>query len=222
MTVLSPLAGFRAWAPTYDYQTNPLVALEERILSQQLKLDSCKRVLDLATGTGRWLSQTLSRGANSIGMDLSTEMLGMAASKPALGGRLVQADLRALPFASDCADLAICSLSLSYVVDLMQVMREFSRVTRRLIISDMHPAAMDAGWTRSFRVGPQSFDLEHRCHPPSQLAKVALKCGFESTWTLEAYFEEDDRPIFVEAGREAAFDIVRTIPALLLTEWNRV
>ena len=221
VTLLTPLAGFRAWAPIYDREPNPLVALEERILRQKLELAPRDRVLDLATGTGRWLDHTLKREANSVGMDLSSAMLGIARAKFPLRGRLVQADICALPFASDCVDLAICSLSLAYIADLAQVMRECSRVARRLIISDMHPAAMKAGWTRSFRVGPHSFDIEHVCHTWSELEWTAEQCGFESKWTCEAHFNEADRPLFAASGREAAFEMVRAIPALLIAEWRR-
>jgi hypothetical protein len=55
VTVVSAAAAYRLWAGTYDLDPNPLVALEHRVLSERLDLIAGERMLDLATGTGRWL-----------------------------------------------------------------------------------------------------------------------------------------------------------------------
>ena len=48
--------GYERWAPTYDHDPNPLLALEERQLKLMIPPLKGKRVLDLACGTGRWLA----------------------------------------------------------------------------------------------------------------------------------------------------------------------
>ena len=55
-------------------------------------------VLDLACGTGRHLRELVSAGVDSVGLDLSDVLLAEArAASPRV--RLVQADMRGLPFA---------------------------------------------------------------------------------------------------------------------------
>ncbi len=83
MTTLPVEAAYRLWAPSYDCDPNPLLALEGRVLRARLALNPGMRVLDLATGTGRWLGYALSQGAHGFGVDISRDMLARAARKRA-------------------------------------------------------------------------------------------------------------------------------------------
>jgi SAM-dependent methyltransferase len=220
MTVVSPEVGYRAWGPSYDDTVNPLLALEERVLKERLEIPQGDRVLDLATGTGRWL-QPMVRQVRAVGMDRSAEMLAVAAKKADLRGRLAQADLKALPFATDCAILAICSFSLSYSDDPDAVLRECTRVAEKVVITDMHPAAIEAGWVRSFRSGNQSVAIEHVRYTKASLLNSAHDTGLELMWCVDAYFEPRDFGAFVGTTQEAAFSSICTVPAVLLAAWRR-
>ena len=216
-------AAFSAWAPGYDVVPNPLLALEERILKPRLDgsvrhapakagVPAGAAVLDLGTGTGRWLRYFLARGADAIGLDHSPHMLAVAAAKHGLRSRLALADLHRLPFADDCADFAVCAFSLSYLADLRQALREFARVVPRLVLSDMHPAAEDAGWTRP---------LPHFRHSKAHIQDAAERAGFELQWSIEACFEDADEEIFARAGKTRVFASVRFVPAVLISSWER-
>ena len=68
--------GYERWAPTYDRDPNPLLALEERQLKLMIPPLEGKRVLDLACGTGRWLAWLMKGGARTgVGVDFSPAML---------------------------------------------------------------------------------------------------------------------------------------------------
>lgn len=56
-------------------------------------------VLDVASGNGRYLKALLEAGHSAYGLDLSHYLLRRAAEDPSLRGRLVQGDMRHLPFA---------------------------------------------------------------------------------------------------------------------------
>src|SRR5271167_4068657 len=87
--------GYERWAPTYDRDPNPLLALAERQLQLMIPPLEGKRVLDLACGTGRWLAWLMTGGASlGVGVDFSPAMLAAATEKTAVHGRLVQADCR--------------------------------------------------------------------------------------------------------------------------------
>jgi len=178
-------------------------------------------VLDLATGTGRWLGYALTHGADAIGIDRSPDMLAVAARKPGLRGRLALGDLRALPLPDDFAELAICSFSLSYVDDVFAALRECARVTGRVILSDMHPAAMEAGWTRSFQAGEHSYRLEHFPHSKALLLDAARFAGLNPLWCVEAAFTAADAAVFALAGKADVFESVRAVPAILVSAWER-
>ena len=162
--LVEPLEGYRIWAPTYDAGPNPLLALERRVLTGLLGSLRGTRVLDVACGTGYWTQRLNEAGAITFGFDICDEMLRYAKPDDAPRTRLFLADAAAIPLKSETADLTLCSFAASYFADLKRAMSEMARVTRtggRVIISDMHPAAMAAGWTRSFKIGRTLYEIEH-------------------------------------------------------------
>ncbi|MBC8142736.1 MAG: methyltransferase domain-containing protein [Armatimonadetes bacterium] len=148
---LSPADGFDELAPTYDQRLagNPLFALESRAVLDALPDLSGKRVADIGCGTGRYALQLARMGAASVvGIDLSSEMLAVAARKSVRGdlGDFVmwrRGDLlERLPFADESIDLAVCALTLSFLPGVSGAFRELCRVLApggSLVVSDYHP-----------------------------------------------------------------------------------
>ncbi|MBI3696651.1 MAG: methyltransferase domain-containing protein [Acidobacteria bacterium] len=216
---VSPLEGHRLWAPSYDADLNPLVALEHRALAPLLDALRGQAFLDVACGTGRWLEAT-----PGVGIDLCREMLLRAQSKPEVAGRVAQADMRRLPFRDRCTDVALCAFSLAYVEPLERVMVELARVIRpggQLIASDLHPEGYRRGWTRSFRSGPEVYEIEHHPYSAAEWMAAARGAGLQLEQLLEPCFGEPERPIFRAAGREPAWDEVAGVPAVLIARWRR-
>lgn len=152
---VSVAEGYERWAPTYDHDANPLLALEERQLKLMIPTLEGKRVLDLACGTGRWLAWLMKGGARTgVGVDFSPAMLRAATGKSAVRRRLVQADCRVVPFANSTFDLVVCSFAVGHIVGLQRVAHEVGRVatTRAdVFVSDLHPLAYAQGWRTGFR-----------------------------------------------------------------------
>jgi malonyl-CoA O-methyltransferase len=214
VTVVDAETAYSLWAATYDSGANPVLALEQRVLQERLDITPCMRVLDLATGTGRWLESALAQGADAFGVDPSQDMLAQAAGK-GFSRRLVRATLAALPFPDGFADLSICSFALSYLSSPETAIGEMARTTRRIVISDLHPEAVRAGWSRSFRANGGKYEIASWTH---ELVKPP---GFDHAWIVEAGFGEPERAIFESAGKGAAFDKMRQIPAVLISCWRR-
>jgi ubiquinone/menaquinone biosynthesis C-methylase UbiE len=217
--LLTATQGYQIWSDYYDSDPNPLLALESRVLAPRLEPLDGRSVLDVATGTGRWMSYAASRGARPTGLDISPEMLGVAARKPRISGRLALGDARALPFRSGSVDLAICSFALSYLPFATAAFGEMARVARRVIVSDLHPEAMLAGWTRSFRSDGQSWRIEHYYHGLANLDRIAQAAGMKLQWTAEAAFDLPELPIFELAGKRHMFAEVSRTPAVFAASW---
>jgi ubiquinone/menaquinone biosynthesis C-methylase UbiE len=85
------------------------------------------RVADLGCGPARDATRFAEAGFNVLGMDLSAGMLALATS--AMDGRLVQADLRALPIRTSTLDGIWCCAALLHVPDeaTRTVLCEFNR-----------------------------------------------------------------------------------------------
>jgi malonyl-CoA O-methyltransferase len=222
--LVDPVEGHRLWAPGYDSDLNPLLSLERRILHPHLGKLRGKFVLDVGCGTGRWLTFASESGAHVAGLDLTREMLVQAAVKRGLEGRLVRADAQRLPFVPAAADLTLCTFCASYAGDLPAMFAELARITRprgRIIVSDLHPAAIAAGWKRTFRNAGQLYEMKLA----SPAAKDAIRIGLQSGLTLWRVFEphlgEPERALFAKAGKSESYETAAALPALLITLWER-
>ncbi len=222
--LVSAAEGYRLWAASYDRFPNPLLALERRVLWGILGSLTGKRVVDVGCGTGRWTQELLRQGADVIGADLSPEMLCEAARKPRLRGRLLRASAMALPIASKTADLTICSFVISYLANAVPAFVEMRRIAKpggAIVVSDLHPVAVAAGWTRSFHHESVAYEVEHHSRSIDELRRLAADAGLHFDFQIAAHFEEEERAIFRAAGKEATFEKIAKIPAVCVTGWRR-
>lgn len=221
---ISPLEGYRSWAETWDTDLSPIVALESRHLAPRLGNLAGKFFVDVACGTGRWLVEAQVRGATTVGTDFCAEMLARASTKRGLAGRLVLADSRRLPLPNACADVVLFALALGHVNPLEAAIRELARLLRpggSLIVTDFHPGAAARGWKRTFRHGSQVYEIENHAYTKEQLSRASQAAGLELVELLEPHFDEPERAIFRDAGKEQLFDEVKEIPAVLIGRWKR-
>jgi ubiquinone/menaquinone biosynthesis C-methylase UbiE len=218
--LVAPRQGYEIWAASYDAAPNPLLALERRVLRHLLHDTPGKRVIDVACGTGYWTRTLGEAGAIISGFDNCPPMIEQAG-----GGPFFVADAAAAAVRSETADLTLCSMAASYFIDLTQAMSEMARITRsggRVILSDMHPAAVAAGWKRSFRAGQQVYEIEHRKWSDEVLHSAARTAGLAPHAHFDEAFAEPERALFAAAGREHLFDNLRQIPAIRITTWIRL
>ncbi len=136
--------GYDRWAPVYDHDANPLLALEGPAMRAIVGDVRGLAVLDLGCGTGRHSAWLASAGAAVTGVDFSEGMLAEARRKPGAEAiRFVVHDLRRpLPFAAEF-DLVVSGLVLEHLGDLDGFFAEARRVLRpggRAVVSAMHPA----------------------------------------------------------------------------------
>jgi malonyl-CoA O-methyltransferase len=178
-------AGYDRWAPTYDEDGNPTVALEERAFRAWLTGRNVRgrRILDLGCGTGRHALALARRGAQVVGVDPSQGMLARACAKPGAGRVawiLAPAGER-LPLCSKRFDAVVSALVLEHVADLEGFFREARRAARPgapLYVSAMHPAMLLRGSRAGFRDGagrkilPRGFP-----HGAADFVNAALAAG---------------------------------------------
>lgn len=217
---------FAAWAPIYDQQQNPLLALEERYLSRLLPDTADRNVMDLGCGTGRWLKYFARTGAASLcGIDGSSAMLEAAAARQLANVRLLRAELPCIPVESDSIDLALASFVLSYVKELEDCATELARVLRiggDLFISDMHPyTAGTLGWSRSFSDGGQTYGLVFENRRIADVIDIMESRGFSPVACLEPRFGASESDQFRRCGKDAAWRAVDGMPPIYLLHFRR-
>ncbi|MFN8546156.1 MAG: ubiquinone/menaquinone biosynthesis methyltransferase [Candidatus Binatia bacterium] len=85
--------------------------------------------VDLACGTGNFLTLAAATGARAVGVDFAAGMLAAARHRDR-GFRLVRADATALPLADGVADAITCGFALRNFVALPPVFAEAARVLK--------------------------------------------------------------------------------------------
>jgi malonyl-CoA O-methyltransferase len=221
---LAPLEAYRLWAATWDRDLSAVVALESSVVVRWLGDLRGRLVVDAACGTGRWLSHLRGLGACALGFDFSLPMLARAAAKTELAGTLAAADLRRLPVAARSADLVLCALALGHVAELDLAVRELCRMVKpggALLVTDFHPDAARRGWKRTFLSGGATFEIENHIYSKEELLALVGQAGLELEALSEPGFGDDQREIFRAAGKEALFEEVRGLPAVLAARWRR-
>jgi ubiquinone/menaquinone biosynthesis C-methylase UbiE len=178
-------AGYDRWAQVYDHDQNPLVALEEPVVREQLGDVAGLAVLDLGCGTGRHALWLAAKGAAVTALDFSPGMLEEARRKPGAGTvRFAVHDLREpLAFRDGSFDRVVSGLVLEHLVDLDRFFAEARRVLRpggRAVVSAMHPAMFLKGSQAAFtdpatgeKVRPGSVD-----HPLGEIVMAAVRADF--------------------------------------------
>lgn len=102
------------------------------------------RVLDLCCGAGRHMAILRGRGLRMIGIDLSPQLITLAAERDDLSGRLARGDMRQLPFGPDFDLVVNLFTSFGYFEheqDNVAALAEMARVLRpggRLVIDHIN------------------------------------------------------------------------------------
>ncbi|MEO5926368.1 MAG: class I SAM-dependent methyltransferase [Bryobacteraceae bacterium] len=190
------MIAFDQIAPTYDSTPNPLLALEERILTPFLPNMSGLTVADIGAGTGRWLRRV--SAARTIAIDRSPAMLARAPQPRIL------ADAGSLPLRDASIDIVFCTFTLGYVPSCFA---ELVRITgNKLIVTDVHPDAVTRGWSRMAPHVP--YALSDLTHP-----------NLTRTHLFEPCIDEPERPLF--ASKPHLYEPAREYPAIFIAIWNK-
>jgi malonyl-CoA O-methyltransferase len=206
--LLDPITAYALWAASYPPRAhNPVMRAEQRAMLSLLPADLRGRtILDVGCGTGRYMLETLRRGATRVvGLDLSPQMLRRARTElenarrttalspplaspttPDIG--FIQASLEALPVRDGWADLTICGLTIGHLPVLETSLAELQRATRSegtIVCSDFHPLAHARGWRREFSADGQRYAVHHTPHRSDDWQRACAALGLHIVRTLE-------------------------------------
>ncbi|MCY0902803.1 MAG: demethylmenaquinone methyltransferase [Firmicutes bacterium] len=112
--------------------------LWRRFAMRKMQLREGDHCLDVATGTGDWaiaMAKTVGRGGEVLGLDFCQEMLDVAEPKLQKLGidgftSLLHGNAMAMPFPDDTYDVATIGFALRNVPDVLQVIKEMTRVVK--------------------------------------------------------------------------------------------
>jgi ubiquinone/menaquinone biosynthesis C-methylase UbiE len=172
---------------------NILLQDQERVLAEFLGDVSGKRVLDMATGTGRAALALARRGAIVTGVDASREMLSVARTRAADAGLTIEfaeGDAHALVFADRSFDAVVCLRMLMHVPDWRKALGELCRVTQQRLVFDYpamsSAAALQAIWRRAALTMGQRVEA-YRVFRGCDVARELERHGFRITSTHKQF-----------------------------------
>jgi ubiquinone/menaquinone biosynthesis C-methylase UbiE len=225
--LVEPVAGYAAWAESYDEPGNVTIALEEGAVHELLaELPEGSEVLDAACGTGRHAAFLAARGHSVVGVDASPEMLARAAAKVP-DARFVLGELDRLPLADGSVDAAVCALALSHAQDLRPAVAELARVLRpggRLVISNPHPLATGLlGWRATVRdAAGRSAVIPEYPHSHATSIDACTAAGLRVRRCLEPALSAKQAAAEAKAGLTEAFVAALTgFPVVIVWDLER-
>lgn len=132
---------------------------------------------------------------------------------------LALADVQALPCRDHVFHVVWCRLVIGHLPNLPSVYAELARVARRaghVIVTDFHPAAVEAGHLRSFRDARGELHVvEHHVHDAAAHVQAAARAGLKVAGRIEPRVSRAVRPLYAAADRIDAYERQRGLPLVL-------
>lgn len=181
------------WASgDYDRIARGLLPVADHVV-RGAEIRAGERVLDIACGTGNTALAAAARGAAVTGLDLTPELLDVAAARAADAGiagiTWLEGDAEDLPFPAGSFDVIVSSCGLMFAPDQPRVAAEVARVTRPGGRVAIQAWSRDGGAGRMFDVTnahapvppgmPSPFDWADETAVRRLLGKAFVEMRFE-------------------------------------------
>lgn len=216
---LPAVEGYRLWAPTYSDET-AISLLENQLVQKMTPSLEGQRLLDAGCGMGRRLRDSGAR--RMTGLDQSFEMLSACGDLP--GVELIHGDVCDMPFGERSFDVIWCRLVIGHLPRIDRAYAEMARVAddgATVIVSDFHPAAVEAGHRRTFRNGGEVIELEHYVHRRADHMEAAQAAGLTFLDIREAKIGDEVRAFYRAAGRLSSFARDIGLPVVLAISFRK-
>ena len=196
----APSGAYRRYALVYDlvWRAAPYDRFVDLCLEAAAAQGTAvRRVLVAACGTGNAAVELAGRGYEVTGLDLSLDMLTVAASKPLPGGsppRLVAGDLRAVPVRDGWADLVlVLNASINYLLEPEEVVAALGHLGRTaapggtVVVEPLSPRFVHEGWAPGRQLERDDLRLDASYEVAGDLLVERLRWSLGGVKEAETY-----------------------------------
>jgi ubiquinone/menaquinone biosynthesis C-methylase UbiE len=219
--------GYPEWAPAYDQAANPIISLDESVVPALLAESPAGRAVDAACGTGRVTAILAELGHDVVGVDETEAMLALARERVP-GADFRAGSLTSLPLENEEADLAVCSLALTHLVEIGPAVAELARVVRsggRIVISDVHPVIVALGSQAAYRVDDDSIRyVRNHVHWPGAYLAAFASAGLDVRACHDLLFRQQEVDLWVSrvaVAPEVVSEALVGLPAIIVWDLAR-
>lgn len=214
-TALDAAKAYDIWASSYDaQQDNLLIYLDELVFAEMSKDISFegKVVADIGCGTGRhWQSLLAGKPSRLIGYDVSREMIGMLQQKFPQAEAYVLKDQSLPGLQDESCDIILCNLVIGYIENLEATFAEWNRILKRngiVMISDLHPSAMQRGGDRSFTHENRKVLIRSYTHPLQKIRALAADIEWGEEVYIEKIMDESIQPFYAVRNMLHEYELI--------------
>ncbi len=172
-------------------------------LSKLLNIETGKKYLDIACGTGNYTTRISNFGGNWFACDGSEKMLSEARSK-SLDISWKKYDVEDLGYESDFFDGVICSLAIHHFPSLLQPFCEIARVLRagcNFVIFTSTPEQMQGYWLNHYF--PEMMEKSCQQMPTFEVVESALaEAGFSIEVQEPFFITSELKDFFLYSGKQ--------------------
>ncbi len=190
---------FDEWPEKYDrWFETPIGSLvreyESRLFLDMARPGRDEEILDVGCGTGIFTLDFLAAGSVVTGLELSLPMLRRAGAKAASRPfRMVQGDMRQLPFANCSFDKTLSVTAIEFLEDASGAISEMFRVTRpggRIVVASLNSLSPWAARRKASTQKGHAIFEHARFRSPAEMAAL-MPCPSRVATAVHFRKEED-------------------------------
>ena len=224
---MSDIEIFDEWPEKYDqWFETPIGRLikqyESALILHMLNPGPGEKILDAGCGTGIFTFDLLSAGAEVLGLEISLPMLLRAGKKlKVYPFRMLQADMRHLPFTDGAFDKAVSVTAVEFLEDAKPAIDELFRVTRPggcIVVATLNSRSSWAGRRKEAAKKGHSLFKKAFFRSPEEIRTFSPLEGVIKT---AIHFEKSEHPIQAERIEKEGQMKGLDTGAFLVARWEK-
>lgn len=220
---MNAVKAYNLWAENYDEESGNLMLYFDRILFQEFLSETDltgKVILDFGCGTGRYWDLILKNNpAKLIGCDISPAMINKLREKfPISEVYKIKNNTNRLDFLqNNSVDFIISTLVIAHIKNIKETIKEWNRILKKngkIFITDFHPAALEKGGSRTFKLDNKIITIKNFIHPLEKLKNIFSLFDFKVVNENEKIIDKNVKEFYEKKNALKVYEKFKYTPII--------